>query len=505
MTPIKRTLPVLLTLIMAFFIVQLTVFAEGGNVAQVTVGDVTTAYSDFADAVEYANKNADSTLTLLEDVALTETGDMPITGNVTLDLNAKTISASFIVETGNKLTLRDSKGGGSVGGIKVNGGVLVGTGGTIDTLTVVGTTSDVQLSGGNLGRVINNIGSFFDIGNLLADGYAIRYTGGKFINRDARIDTDSNFTSNAQPVENLTVTTCEEGKHTTSGGTCSYCGKEIVASVGTGGNPPCFTDLYVAIAYALQNEKLYASMYLLRDAKVDHTISLDCSNLSGFHLELNGYTLSNTTARTESIIELTGGIFEIRSDSTGGLVANGVDGVVVTGGMLTMTQGALIRANGEGCAAIRVQGGSLNLSYGSVLSENGAYAVVMEGGKSLEAQGRGTFGTVKIAASYSGKVSLMSGTYDSIEVEGGAFLTVNTLLGGYCYFTNVATGERVDSNVASVANVSIVHYHEYDEEGMCKADGCFHRAEAKISGTGDETLDKHYDTLGGSVDRSQGA
>ena len=79
-----------------------------------------------------------------------------------------------------------------------------------------------------------------------------------------------------------------------------------------------------------------------------------------FYLELGSYTLSNTVNCKGSIIELTGGRFEIRSDSTGGLVANGVDGVVVTGGTLTMEQKVLIRAEGENRAAIRMQGGNLN-------------------------------------------------------------------------------------------------------------------------------------------------
>lgn len=107
----------------------------------------------------------------------------------------------------------------------------------------------------------------------------------------------------------------------------------------------------------------------------------------------------------------------------------------------------------------------------------------------------GTFGAVKVAASYSGKVSLMVGTYDSIEVEGGTFSTVGALLDGYCHLIDGDAGKEVDAGVTKVQNVKIVHRHEYDEKGRCKADGCSYYAEAKISGTGEETLDKYYDTF----------
>lgn len=432
------------------------------------------------------------------DITLSSDADEAGAQQLTLCLNGKKLNGTITVNGGGKLTFCNCKNTGSVDGVMVDGGKLVGTGGTIGKLTLKGKDSSVQLSGGSLGSIVNSTGNYFRIGTLLADGYAFKHTDGDFIERSETITANSN-----KPVKDLTITVCEEGAHRLSyGGTCNYCGKTLVAYVGDSINQKHFTVLSDAIDYAntylKENTNNNVNVGLLSDAAVEQTITLNCENSKAYFLYLNGHTLSNAADCSESIIKLMSGQLYIRDGSiakTGKLVANGVDGIVVIGGKFTM-EAPLISASGENCAAVRMQGSSLNISYGSISSENGAYAIVEEGGENLKVVNDQVFGAVKIAESYTGTVNLMAGNYDSIEVEGDKFPTVGALLGDYCQLVNADTGEAVDGNVRKVENVRIVHHHEYDDNGICKGSGCYVRAEAKISGTDDESLNKFYDTFG---------
>lgn len=432
------------------------------------------------------------------DITLSSDADEAGAQQLTLCLNGKKLNGTITVNGGGKLTLCNCKNTGSVDGVMVEGGKLVGTGGMIGKLTLKGKGPSVQLSGGSLGSIVNSTGNYFRIGTLLADGYAFKHTDGDFIEHNETITANSN-----KPVKDLTVMVCKEDTHKWSyGDTCSYCGKTLVAYVGDSTNQKYFTVLSDAIAYAntylkeITNNNV--SLYLLSDAEVEQTITLNHENSKTYYLNLNGHTLSNATDCSGSIIKLMSGKLYIRNGSrtdTGKLAANGVDGVVVIGGTLTV-ETPLISASGENCAAVRMQGSSLDISYGSISSENDAYAIVAEGGENLKVVNDQVFGAVKIADSYTGTVDLMAGTYDSIEVEGDKFPAISTLLGDYCQLVNADTGEAVDGNVRKVKNVRVVHHHEYDENGRCKGAGCFVYAEAKISGTDDESLNKFYDTFG---------
>lgn len=425
------------------------------------------------------------------------TRDLTLSGaqQLTLCLNGKKLNGTVTAEGGGKLTLCDCKSTGSVSAVTVDGGTLAGSGGTIDTLTVGGTSPSVRLSGGSLGSVINSTGNSLKIGELLEDGYAIRHTDGDFIFRRKGISTGSKFEDNAQPVKDLTVTACLDGEHSGVYSNCSYCGKALAAAVYAAGGAKYFTDLDNAVSYAKSFIETHsvkvASLKLLNDAAVSRTIVLNTQGT--VYLDLKEYTLSNTADCSGSIIELTSGNLEIRD--AGKVAANGVDGIVVTGGTFTMPSKSMITADGEGCAAIRMRDGSLDLSYGSVFSENGAYAVIAEGGSSLKVKNQGTFGNVKITKSYNGTVNLLAGTYTGIEVEGDKFPTAGAVLGGYCRFVDADTGETVDGSARKVENVKIVHQHEYNDKGVCKSAECYVRAAAKISGTNDDSLDKFYDYL----------
>lgn len=158
MTLEKRILSVLLTVIMVFSMVPLSVFAADGNQASVFAAggeaEVTLAngstinFNSYADAVGYANRNG-GTLKLLDDITVPESetlDDIPfITGEFTLDLNGKSINyvdvGSYgydeeaekeIKGTPGTLTVTDSVGGGEIENLAVNAGTL-----TVDSGSIV--------------------------------------------------------------------------------------------------------------------------------------------------------------------------------------------------------------------------------------------------------------------------------------------------------------------------------------------------------------------------------
>lgn len=92
----KRIVSVILTVIMVFSMVPLSVFATNGGEAEViTAGGATTSFLVYADAAGYANRNG-GTLKLLDDITVPEfenLDDIPfVTDEFTLDLNGKSIN-----------------------------------------------------------------------------------------------------------------------------------------------------------------------------------------------------------------------------------------------------------------------------------------------------------------------------------------------------------------------------------------------------------------------------
>ena len=176
MTLEKRILSVLLTVIMVFSMVPLSVFAADGNQASVFAAggeaEVTLAngstinFNSYADAVGYANRNGGA-LKLLADITVPESetlDDIPfITGEFTLDLNGKSINyvdvGSYgydeeaekeIKGTPGTLTVTDSVGGGEIENLAVNTGALTVAGGAITELRVESYAATVNITGGEV-------------------------------------------------------------------------------------------------------------------------------------------------------------------------------------------------------------------------------------------------------------------------------------------------------------------------------------------------------------------
>lgn len=159
--------------------------AEGG-VASVTVDGTTTYYSTLEDAYEAAAAASSATVTLLDNVAVERT-IVARQGNVTLNLNGKTITGQFRLSTGSSLTVRGSGTITSNGTpIQVEGGTLTVDGGTIETTSdhsIFGATTIYVASPGTAafhgGHIISPIGEKF-IALGIGNGATAEIDGGTF-------------------------------------------------------------------------------------------------------------------------------------------------------------------------------------------------------------------------------------------------------------------------------------------------------------------------------------
>ena len=109
--------------------------------ASVTVGETTTGYATFADALAVANSASGSTLKLLASV--TTTSELKATGTFTLDLNGKTLSAYKLTLNGGSLTVKDSGTTGTIGG-----SILIQNSGTLQWTSGSAPHTAVALQGG---------------------------------------------------------------------------------------------------------------------------------------------------------------------------------------------------------------------------------------------------------------------------------------------------------------------------------------------------------------------
>lgn len=167
-------------------------------------GEKTELFGDIYDAFDKANEIGTATITLYKDITDSESKrDVTVTGNVTLELNGKTLGgrygiASISVSDGGTLTVNgdgdmdtpiyvneNSKlvinGGGYFNSVSVKkGGNAEIGGGTIQGLSVRG---NVKLSGGKF----NDIEIFNgNLESVLADGYAYKNADGTWLSIDER-------------------------------------------------------------------------------------------------------------------------------------------------------------------------------------------------------------------------------------------------------------------------------------------------------------------------------
>lgn len=163
----KRILSVLLTVIMVFSMVPLSVFAADGGAATVITSGGEVAFNVYKDAVAYANQHDGSTIKLQSDIDVLpyeDPADMPsITGNVTLDLNGKSIncvdvgSVSFDEEgeiVKDKAGTLTVTGSGSIGLLTMYCGVLTLNSGTVEELRAEDFAVTVHITGGTVESLV---------------------------------------------------------------------------------------------------------------------------------------------------------------------------------------------------------------------------------------------------------------------------------------------------------------------------------------------------------------
>lgn len=167
MTLEKRILSVLLTVIMVFSMLPLSVFAADGGAATVITSGGEVAFNVYKDAVAYANQHDGSTIKLQSDIdapTYEDPADMPfITGNVTLDLNGKSIncvdigSVSFDEEgeiVKDKAGTLTVTGSGSIGLLTMYCGALTLNSGTVEELRAEDFAVTVHITGGTVESLV---------------------------------------------------------------------------------------------------------------------------------------------------------------------------------------------------------------------------------------------------------------------------------------------------------------------------------------------------------------
>ena len=163
----NRVLSVLLVLVMVVSMLPIQVLGADGGAATVITSGGEVAFNVYKDAVAYANQHDGSTIKLQSDIdALTyeDPADMPfITGNVTLDLNGKSIncvdvgSVSFDEEgeiVKDKAGTLTVTGSGSIGLLTMYCGALTLNSGTVEELKAEDFAATVHITGGTVGSLV---------------------------------------------------------------------------------------------------------------------------------------------------------------------------------------------------------------------------------------------------------------------------------------------------------------------------------------------------------------
>ncbi len=231
MTLEKRILSALLTVVLAFSMMPLSVFAADDSVAEVTVGGTTTPYSDLArafNAVQYASGSV--TVKLLDNVDNFYTGFNKSdgvqfnSGDVTFDLNGHYLlrynnaaginankKAVFYVTGSAKLTVMDSVGGGEIMQPLSEPALIVDSGASLTvlsgTITNTGAGYGIRIDGGTLTVEGGTIKSAFDTG-ICVGGGTVTVTG------DAKIHSEK---YNALLITGESSVTLSGGTYTTNG------------------------------------------------------------------------------------------------------------------------------------------------------------------------------------------------------------------------------------------------------------------------------------------------
>ena len=302
--------------------------------ATVTIGENTKNFIHVESAVAAAMEADEATVVLLSNCNFGGTGISLTKGNITLDLNSKTLSAygSFVIHVnGCSLTITDNSEDktGAVRG--VGGGVTVVSGSiTIHEGTLYASQSSclnidanvtAQIDGGRFYTGHEYSNAIYTNGvAALAPDYAYYIT-----DTETQVVVDENGNI---PAKDVTVKKAEEGSESTE--------SNYVATVTIGETTTGYAFFQDAVAAA--KDASSATICLCKDVSTSY-IFFDKGNVT---LDLNGKTLSNPNGST---IEVQGGSLTIidSSEEKTGMLQNGgrwqSSTITATSGSLTIYAG----------------------------------------------------------------------------------------------------------------------------------------------------------------------
>ncbi len=273
-------------------------------------GEKTELFGDIYDAFDKANEIGTATITLYKDITDSESKrDVTVTGNVTLELNGKTLGgrygiARISVSDGGTLTVNgdgdmdtpiyvneNSKlvinGGGYFNSVSVKkGGNAEIGGGTIRGLSVRG---NVKLSGGKFNdiEILNG-----NLESVLADGYAYKVDGGAWLSIAERAESvysslnnnDKPLSVEEAPIKSASISWADEEAPVIYRNGDKYLNVNVTYTLADGSSGVTYSD-YVNGNNRSKDSKLYTNImahcqeigkHAAKDGEVEYYTVLKC-------------------------------------------------------------------------------------------------------------------------------------------------------------------------------------------------------------------------------------
>ena len=288
----------------------------------------TDLFTDIYDAFDKANKAGTATVTLYKDITDDITDTIAVTGNVTLELNGKTLGSTFAfiapveVSDGGMFTVggdgkmrmpikayANSKliiNGGEFTSVMVyiDGDAEIG-GGVIDALTIIG-NAKAKISGGKFYNIEIANGS---LESVLADGYAYKKDGGAWLSIAERAESvysgvnNDNKPVNVEeaPIKSATITANDESLIIYRNG---YNSVDYIANVTYTGNETLYVTRCLIDGTVIREKTIFNGHCELRSGEVNKAVAEDGEiqyycifTYDGYEYKSNVVTLTVATCR----------------------------------------------------------------------------------------------------------------------------------------------------------------------------------------------------------------
>ena len=290
--------------------------------------ETTELFGDIIDAFDKANEVGTATVTLCRDITDDITDTIAVTGNVTLELNGKTLGSTFVfiapveVSDGGMFTVggdgkmrmpikayANSKlivGGGEFTSVMVyiDGDAEIG-GGVIDALTIIG-NAKAKISGGKFYNIEIANGS---LESVLADGYAYKKDGGAWLSIAERAESvysgvnNDNKPVNVEeaPIKSATITAEDESPIIYRNGNNSV---DYTANVTYTGNETLYVTRCLIDGTVIREKTIFNGYCELCSGEVDKVVAEDGEiqyycifTYDGYEYKSNVVTLTVATCR----------------------------------------------------------------------------------------------------------------------------------------------------------------------------------------------------------------